>query len=603
MKHRNGKGQIIIELLIAFGLASILFPALLTGLISAQNGKVQQQQRLTAVGYLREGEEAVRSIREANWSYIANVTGQGVQHTVDNGTAWSLVTGSETIGDFTRSIVITDINPADPSLKKVTVTVAWSNILPTNISSTFFLSRWKNMTSDLTATGTLINQGNGDWCAPTLNLAQLDLSKNGVANAISAFQFGSTVQIAAGTGDNASGVSYANVSVTDPLSPATPSASIVGTFDGYKTNDVFTEQNYAYLATDTNSKEVEIVDLTYLTAGKYSEAGYFDAPGNGNAASVATSGNVGYMVGGTKLYSFDLNSKVGSRPIIDPDGVTLPGTAGRMIIWGQRAYITTSSLTGQMVIADISDPADLKIKKTIALDAAAGSAVYVNAEGTRAYVATHTSSTKPEVFIINTDETSALYGSVINTYDTNGMDPRGIVVVNIPRLVVVGTGGEEYQVVNITDEAVNPLPRCGGLQIDTGVNGASTVFTAAQRAYSYIVTGDASTELKIIEGGPGGSGTGGGLTVESPILDAGHTSTFNRISITGLTPAELTATYQVAVSTDCLTFAYTGNYTVGGGAIPLSINPGRCFRYKVTFSGGTGIGTVASTTVRINYSP
>lgn len=592
-------GQMIVELLVAFGLASILLPAIMVGFVSGSSGKVQQQQRLKAVGYLEEGSEAVRSVREADWN---NISTNGTYHPVVSGNAWTLSGGAETFGDFTRKIDIEDAVPIDPSKKQITVTVSWNNILPANVTSVFILTRWKNISSPLTTSGTLLNQGSGDWCTPTLNITALDLPKNGVANAVSAIQG----QIAAGTGDNASGVSYANVTVSDPAAPTNPTAVISGTFDGYKTNEVFTEQNYAYLATDTSSKDVVIIDLTHKDANnKYSEAGYVDIlfAGNVNAASVATSGSVGYVVGGTHLYSFDLTSKSGQRSLDDPDGVTFVGNASRMVIWGQRAYITTSDLSGQLVIADIGNPADLKIKTTVGLPAAGGAAVYVNKEGTRAYVATHESASQRELFIVNTDETSPQFGTVINSYDTNGMNPKGVVVVNIPRVIVVGTGEEEYQVIDITDENANPLPRCGGLQVDTGVNGVATVFTVAQRAYSYIITGDATSELKIIEGGPGGGGTGGGLIVESPIIDAGHTATFNRIDITNLTPAGITATYQVAVSTDCLTFSYTGNYTVNGGPIPLSINPGRCFRYKVTFSGGSGVSTIASTTVSVNYSP
>lgn len=598
VRRTNESGQLLVELLVAFGVASILIPAIIFGFISASSGRVQQEQRLKATGLLKEGEEAVRSLRETDWNNVA-VNGTYYPKVVGSAWTWGVVSDGQ-INDFTRSVVISDAIPADLSKKQITVTVSWNNILPTNMTSTFILTRWKNLTSELAVSGTLINQGNGDWCAPTLNITALDLPKSGVANAISAIQG----QVAAGTGENAAGVSYANISITDPLSPASPSASTVGTFDGYKTNDVFTEQNYAYLATDTNTKEVEIVDLTQKDSNnKYSEAGFFNAPGNGNAASVATSGNVGFMVGGNKLYSFDLSSKTGSRSIIDPDGVTLPGTASRMVIWGQRAYITTNSLSAQLVIVDLSNISDLKIKKSVALLATAGVAVYVNQQGTRAFVATGTSASQRELFIVNTDETSAQYGNVINSYDTNGMDPKGVVVVNIPRLIVIGTGAEEYQVIDITDEIVNPLPHCGGLQVDSGVNGISTVFTTAQRAYSYIVTGDASTELKIIEGGPGGEGTGGGLIVESPILDAGRTVVFNRMAITSLTPEGVTATYQVAVSTDCTTFNYSGNFTTSGGQIPLNINPGRCFRYKVTFSGGSESGTNVSTSMAVNYSP
>ena len=83
----------------------------------------------------------------------------------------------------------------------------------------------------------------------------------------------------------------------------------------------------------------------------------------------------------------------------------------------------------------------------------------------------------------------------------------------------MGLGGEEYQVIDITNE--NAASRCGGFQMNSGINGVSTVFTTAHRAYSGIITQDASTELKIIEGGPGGSGNDFVLsgTFESRIFD------------------------------------------------------------------------------------
>jgi len=112
-----------VELLIAFGLAGILLPALLTGLIAARSGRVGQEQRILAVGLLREGEEAVRSVRDIGWDRITSptVTMDVPYHWVQGANEWSLVEGSETVGDFTRSIGISDITPPDPSLKKVTI--------------------------------------------------------------------------------------------------------------------------------------------------------------------------------------------------------------------------------------------------------------------------------------------------------------------------------------------------------------------------------------------------------------------------------------------------------------------------------------------------
>ncbi len=613
---RNARGQIIVELLIAFGLAGILIPALLMGLIASSSGKVQQQQRIIALGLLKEGEEAVRTTREADWT---NITINGNYHPVRSGNTWTLAANTETIGDFTRTITVGDLSPSDLSLKKIKINVAWSNgILPTSatsLSSTVFLARWKNLSATQSVTSALIQQGYGDWCNPSLGITALDLPKSGVANAISAIQG----QIAAGTGNNASGETYANVIISDPTYPTAPVATLSGVFvssNPIKTNDVFTEQNYGYVATDNNFKEVVILDLINRDASNnYLELGYFDASGALNGNTVATSGNVGYVItakkGGTPstLFSFNLSSKTGSRAVVDPDGLALADNGNRMMIVGTKLYIADESLTGQLLIVDISNPSNLTLSRSVTLSSLGASAVYVNSTGTRAYVATHQSATLKELFIVNVDPLSAQYGSVINSYDTNGMEPKGLVLVNIPRLIIVGTGAEEYQVVNIETETASPLPRCGGLQVDSGINGISTVLTTANRAYSYIITGDASTELKIIEGGAGGTGGGGGGTFESASVDAGHSVIFNRFTAS-TDPTTLTATYKVAVSADCTTFNYVGpsgtssdSYSSSGGVIPLSINPGRCFRYKVTLSGGGPGVTNATTTVVVNYSP
>ncbi len=590
------QGQLLVELLVAFGVASILIPAIIFGFISASGGRVQQEQRLKATGLLKEGEEATRSLRDADW---VNVATNGIYYPKVIGSSWTWGTETDgTIGDFTRKVEISDLTPADLSKKQITVTVSWNNIFSSSMTATFILARWKNVSSSLVSAGTLINQGGGDWCAPSLTLGSVDLG-NATARSISAIQG----RVTTGTGQAAAGFTFVNASLTDPPAPATPSATI-SVFNGpTKTNDVFTEQNYAYIATDDHTKDIDIIDLS-----NYSEAGYFNSPNNGsaNAGTIVTNGNYGYMTIGDMLYSFDLSTKSGSRP--QRGSLQLPTPAIKMVTWGSRLYISANSTTYQLIIVDITDPANLAFNTKpavspgkIHVNGLEGKSVYVASTGTRVYMATAVSPTLKEMFIVNTDETSVNYGNTMGSYDTNGMDPAGIVLVNLPKVIVVGAGGEQYQVIDVTDET-NPA-RCGGLTSAGDLNGIATVFTDAQRAYSYIITNTNSDQLKIIEGGPGGGGTGGGLTVESPVLDAGHSVIFNRMDIVSLTPLGIMATYQVAVSTDCSTYNYSGNYTTAGGPIPMALNPGQCFRYKVTFSGGSGVGTAASTTVSVNYSP
>ncbi len=663
---KTSSGQSIIEILIAMAFSLIFFPALFTMFFLSREGKAQQIERTRAVSLLTEAAEALRSIREIGWGQFAQYANDTPYHPTEAGSRWSLAAGTQTIDAFTRSITFSSVSrdsmgaivssggTVDPSTRRAVVTVSWTSPLPTSVTSTLFLTRHSNIlkidTTEIdfdagtTSFTQVVNQaggevvlgatgGFGDWCVPTLTISALDLPKSGVANAISAIQG----QIAAGTGENASGVSYANVLISDPSSPTQPTASISGTFDGYKTNDVFTEANYAYLATDTNGKEVEIIDLANVDGnGKYSEAGYFNAPGNGNADGVVTSGSVGYMVGGTKLYSFNLSSKTGSRPILDADGVTLPGTARKLTVVGNRAFIATAATNAQLVIVDISNPSALAILNQIALPGQGAKAIFVNTSGTRAYVATSQSASQRELFIINVESGSPGFAQIVGSYDTNGMDPSGVVVVSGPRAIIVGTSAEEYQVVNIVNESANPLPRCGGLEINSGVNGIDTVFTAAGRAYSYIITGDASSELKIIEGGPGASGGEYVLsgTFVSQIFDAAVISTgsaqaaFNRISASITKPsAQTNISLQVAVadavagSCTGATYSFVGPDGTAGssytstdgitiaGSIPFSDdgsgyeNPGRCFRYQGLFSTGDSTLTPIVSDVTVSLSP
>ena len=197
----------------------------------------------------------------------------------------------------------------------------------------------------------------------------------------------------AGTGDNSSGISYASIAISNTHPPV---ATVSGTFDGFKTNDgIFGDADYAYLATDTNSKEVEIVDLTHITNGKYSEAGYFNAPGNGTGNSVFVLGSVGYMTSGNHLYTFDLSSKSGSRPQLG--SVTLAGTGAKVYVVGNYAYVAISEETLELQIIQVSDGGrTLSIVGQADVNGHEATDVFVNSTGTRVYLATKSSSSQKE---------------------------------------------------------------------------------------------------------------------------------------------------------------------------------------------------------------
>lgn len=651
-------GQLLVELILVIGLVALILPALMTAFSASREGKAQQEQRLQAAALLKETEVAVKAIKNNNWTAITSATVNTDYYPSVSGSSWVLTSGVETVNGFSRSLRIYNVTrnasgaiaasgTVDPSTKQIVITIAWTQPRSSTITSTLYFTRTDNITSTET-TLTQFNAGTrtssvalatnpssvaddgqvqlgagggsqSDWCTPNLTINPHDLPKSGVANAITAIEG----RVFAGTGDNASGVSFANVSITNAHPPV---ASTLGTADGYKTNAVFGEANYAYLATDTNSRHVVILDLNQVSNGKYVDVGYFDANTSSNASGLFVSGNIGYMTAGSTLYTFNLTSKTGSRSQLASRA--LSGTINKIYVVGNFVYAATSASNAELQIIEVSNNgATLTARGSLNVDGQAGQDVYVNPSGTRAYLATGASSTQRELFIINT--TTKTSPTLVSTYEANGMSPKGVTVVTNNKAVLVGIGGEEYQVINVATETAPA--RCGGVQIDTGVNGISSVLEADGDAYSYIITGDSASELKIIEGGAGAafatSGTFESATFDPAAFDGGtYPRTFNRFIATVSQPSQTTLRLQMGITAlnglgTCtgVTFTYLGpdgtsnTYFSPSGntlsaAVPSNLvgtyqNPGRCARYKVWLDTSDSTQTPVLYDYTWNYTP
>lgn len=630
----TNSGQSIIELLIVMALMAILLPVLIGGMIMTREGKPQQLRQAQAAQRMREVAEALRSIRERNWESIAIA---GVYHVTTDGVQWSIAPGALTSEGITTEVVVSDVyrdstntivstgGSIDPSTKKVDITLSWMLPFPTSTTSSLYLSRYLDnatytqstqtdfetgthnftiVTNDQGGEVSLGAGGGGNWCALELTIASLDLPKNGVANAFTVVEGKGF----AGTGDNASGVSVAQVAITNTNPPV---ASVEYTIDGYKTNDVFGEEGYVYITTDDNNEEVVIIN--YLTNTKI---GTFDAPGSDNGESIYISGNTGYMTAGNNFHIFDLSSRTGSRP--RQGGVTLSGQGRAIHVLDGYAYVALSGNTSREVeIINVSNPSAPSVIGYVNLPTSNGEDVVVNETNTRAFVATRGSSSSPELFIINIESKT---GSrpIIGTYDSSGMDPQGIVIVPGNKAIIVGLGAEEYQAVNILNESA-PV-RCGGIDVDAGINDVASILESDGDAYSYILTRDSTAELRIIAGGPGGQYSASGV-YESATFDVGYSTAFNRFIPQQVLPPNTTLRYQISIvdpvagSCSGANFTYVGpagtedSYYVGEDLIPFDDdslgyeNPGRCFRYRAYLETTDSASTPLFEEVVVNYSP
>ena len=627
----------MIELLVAFGLASILLPALLTGFVGATQGREVYEQRIAATALVREAEEAIRSVRNDSWNNISILStdptdNKNIYYPAISGTKWALSPGSEPINGFTRTIAVSDVyrdasqnivtqdSPGailDPSTRQFLITVSWPGYFRRSITSSLYITRYGNTSLSETQTVSAPAGGFGDWCKPTQSLTSVDLSRQGIPTSVLAsVSIGGTGnRVFAGTGGNASGPTFTNTKITGNAPSIT--ATSLGDYNNTKANGIFGDSNYAYIATDSNSEEVTILDLNQYsnppTNTLYKKVGALDTPGPADADSVYVVGNTGYVTtsdnNNKTLYTFDVSDK--ASPHIS-GSVSLPGRGIKMTVIGTYAYIAISGSNTKMQIVDVLDPSSpILVGSYVNTNLPDGRDVFVNGGGSRAYLVTAASTTQPEFFIL--DISNKASPNLINggTYDTNGMDPYGVTIVPGLRAIVVGHDGNEYQVFVITNDTISPCPNQDSfLNIDSGVNAISSILQPDDYAYSYIVTGDSNAELKIIEGGLGGGGAGGNGTYESPTLpvpDPGHDVAFNSFTATNDPSLSYKISIKHGVSGSCslVTFSDSDFTAFVPGSLPLTIigsgyvNPGECLRYRAINSGSSPI----TFTATFNYSP
>ncbi len=279
----------------------------------------------------------------------------------------------------------------------------------------------------------------------------------------------------------------------------------------------------------------------------------------------------------------------------------------------------------------------------------AANSVYVNADGTRAYISSNggidaNGDGRPDsyqLYVIDTTNKSnpkflsgsstASSGYYYGSGANNQLYPRrSLTVLNGQRAILVGrdavsdsNDSQEYQVLNIENETSPAY--CGGVNFNQGFNDLTSVSEADGDNFVYMVANTMEKQLKIIQGGPDDSGlfVASG-TYESPIfyLSGFPVLAFNRFSASANLPTGSDIKFQVSVantvSNSCsnANFSYIGPsgsadtyFPSSGGVIPFSDtgiyrNPGQCFRYKAFLYATPDMNQSPSVDkVIVNYSP
>lgn len=137
-KKENSSGQSLLEVVVALGVTTLVLTALVSVVtVAVRNARFAKNQSL-ATKYAQEGIEAARTIRDRDWSQLAN----GIHGLFWDGSQWSFSGSSDSPSSgFTR---VVDVSEPLASQKLVTVTVSWSEGGRTHQSRlTTYLTEWE----------------------------------------------------------------------------------------------------------------------------------------------------------------------------------------------------------------------------------------------------------------------------------------------------------------------------------------------------------------------------------------------------------------------------------------------------------------------------
>ncbi|WKZ28097.1 MAG: hypothetical protein QY330_00615 [Candidatus Dojkabacteria bacterium] len=637
----------ILEIVIVVGLAALIFTSVYIFSIDAEVFADTNRTQANAAAIMQEEMQALLINKQSLWKSIVDNTENGDLHLAYTNETYQINSGKKVNGDYEISFTIdrlfrdTDGYVAygynlqeDINGRIINFTITWQDVFSQTVESknVMYLTNWntpiwtETTTADFndgTTTDTIVASTGGgaieldlddeiepDWCLPTITATSYNLIRQGNPTAISAIPNKAFMT----TGGNASGPGLDSVAISSDNPPIITQLATSSALS--KVNDVFvdSEGNYVYVTSDDNGNEVGIFDVS---TQNYQLVGYFNASGSTDGIAVWAQGNVGYMTQGQVFRTFDLSSKTGSRSQLG--SVTLARTGSDIVVRGNYAYVAITGSSIEMQIIDVSNPSNPQIVGFADVNGQGANAVYVSADGNRAYLGTSHSSSQDEFFIINT---SSKNGSrpVIRSYNSNGTTIRDLTVIEEDqRAVLVGQNGEEYQVLDISDE--NNIIRCGGMQYNQGLLGVEGVIDANGYIWSYVLTNNSSAELMVILGGEFGGGGGGGQGSQyvsygeyvSSVFDTGSSSTYYYSLNWSETLNENTdIVFQVrsGTSSNLSSVAFVGpdgtsstfftNYN--GEYLPQIIQNKRYVQYKAILTSDR-IFTPILESVRINYEP
>ncbi|MBU1203277.1 DUF2341 domain-containing protein [Patescibacteria group bacterium] len=155
--YKNKKGFNLVEVILAVGIFVILASGVFSVVTNSYRNYSGKGDKQTVVEFAQEGIEITKAIRDNSWQKIETVSGTGNQGVAQNANGyWEFSGTSNTLGDLTRTIVISDVErnstweivdsggTVDPNTKKIIVTVSATGMA--DYVLTTYITNWSYKT-------------------------------------------------------------------------------------------------------------------------------------------------------------------------------------------------------------------------------------------------------------------------------------------------------------------------------------------------------------------------------------------------------------------------------------------------------------------------
>lgn len=148
------RGFTVIEIIVVVTIAALAFVSLIGLYGYSIKALAQNKNSDQALGLATEALEIIRLMRDGSWDNLANLSVDTGYHPLKSGlpAGWTLAAGAESIGIFSRKVVLGNVyrddnanivasgGTLDSQTKKITVTVSWGS---RDLSLITYLTNWR----------------------------------------------------------------------------------------------------------------------------------------------------------------------------------------------------------------------------------------------------------------------------------------------------------------------------------------------------------------------------------------------------------------------------------------------------------------------------